>query len=80
VADLIGNTIDMTKLKKQRVKDRGTVAKHPVFCQILGVSIAGISCVFLALHGYELQAISAAILAGLWAVWFLAFSSAGRCD
>jgi len=56
------------------------VAKHPVFCQILGVSIAGTSCIFLALQGYELQAISAAILAGLWAVWFLAFSSAGRCD
>ena len=77
---MIGNTTDMTKLQKQRVKYRRTVAKHPVFCQILGVSIAGISCVFLALQGYELQAISVAILAGLWAVWFLAFSSVGRCD
>ena len=70
----------MTKLEKQSVKGRRAAAKHPVLCQILGVSIAGIACVFLALQGYELLAISVAILAGLWAVWFLAFSSAGRCD
>ena len=70
----------MTKLKKQRVEGQGAKVKHPVLCQILGVSIAGISCVFLALQGYELLAISVAILAGLWAVWFLAFSRASRFD